>query len=660
MPIRSSRVRFTEVRTRLTAQMKKRIGTEKDDVENGSESRDAPVKGRRGRSHRPFRLLFGQFWKLLDRQRPAILFSLTIMGMATLIKLAPPWATKIAIDNVLGKEPLPEWAATILGHGDKYTQLFLLAGVMTAITLIGTAIGLVGRWQATVATQKVMVSVRRRVFDHALKLPLDKVQDLKTGGVTSLIREDAGGVAELVFSLLYQPTAAILQLIGSVIVLAVVDWRLLVGAIALAPIVFLTHRAWIRRIRPIHRAVRAQRDEIDGHAVEAFGGIRVVRTFGRERSERNRFVFGNDLLIRESLLAWKWMRGIELIWETILPLASIGLLVYGGTLVLQGELSLGDVMMFLVYLGMLLGPVATLAGSAASFQTHLAGLDRVLDMLDEEPEFHTQKTSQPLVPGRVRGGLTLDNLGFSYPGQETPVLSGIDLKVLPGQTIALVGPSGSGKTTLCNLIARFYDPTQGGILLDGTDLADLDLEDYRGLLGIVEQDVFLFDGTIRDNLTYGRPRATETELLAAAEAANALEYIDKLPDRFDTLIGERGVKLSGGQRQRLAIARALLADPTILILDEATSNLDSESERLIQASLAKLLDGRTSFVIAHRLSTITHADQIVVLKDGQIVETGTHDQLFHRSGLYRRMVELQTTPRDHATVQEIEQANFTN
>jgi len=654
MPIRTSRVRYNEVRTRLAAQMARR--GDKDEEDDKPESRDAPVKGRRGRSHRPFSVLVRQFWGTLTGQRRVIVTALFVMGLGTVIGLIPPWATKVAVDNVLGDDPLPAWAAPVLEGLDPYRQLGVLAAVMVTVTLIGAFVGLAGRWMTTVATQKVQVSVRRRVFEHALSLPLDKVQDLKTGGVTSLIREDAGGVAELIFSLLYHPIGAMIQLVGSFIVLAIVDWRLLIGALMLAPVVFWSHRAWINRIRPLHRAVRAQRDEIDGHAVEAFGGIRVVRTFGRERSERNRFVFGNDLLVREQLLAWRWMRGIELVWQTILPLASIALLVYGGTLVLRGELSLGDVMMFIVYLGMLLGPVAALANAAASFQTHLAGLDRVLDMLEEQPEFHAQAVRRPLEAARVRGAITLDGVGFSYPGQETPVLADVTLDVRPGQTIALVGPSGSGKTTLCNLIARFYDPTTGRILLDGADVRDLDLEDYRGLLGIVEQDVFLFDGTIRDNLTYGRPRASDAELLAAVEAANALEYIERLPEKFETLIGERGVKLSGGQRQRLAIARAILADPKILILDEATSNLDSESERLIQGSLSRLLEGRTSFVIAHRLSTITHADQIVVLQNGRVVEVGTHDQLCERSGLYRRMVELQTAPTEPRLEEEASEA----
>jgi ATP-binding cassette subfamily B protein/subfamily B ATP-binding cassette protein MsbA len=289
----------------------------------------------------------------------------------------------------------------------------------------------------------------------------------------------------------------------------------------------------------------------------------------------------------------------------------------------------------------LLGPLATLAASATAFQNSLAALDRVLDLLAEPLEAAPKPDAIRLDPNNVRGQIELRGVGFRYPGTEQLVLSDIDLAVQAGETVALVGRSGSGKTTLSNLVARFYDPTAGAILLDGSDLRDISVESLRRLLGIVEQDVFLFDGTIAENIAYAVRDATREDLQRAARAANAHEFIAALDHGYDTLIGERGVRLSGGQRQRLAIARAVLADPRILILDEATSNLDSESERLIQQSLAELMRGRTSFVIAHRLSTITNADRIVVLQEGRIVESGTHDQLLARRGRYRQMVELQ-------------------
>lgn len=298
--------------------------------------------------------------------------------------------------------------------------------------------------------------------------------------------------------------------------------------------------------------------------------------------------------------------------------------------------------MFLVYLTMLLGPLATLANSATALQDNLAGLDRVLDLLAEPLETSHAPPTRTLDVGKVQGRITFSNLSFKYPTSQQFVLQDIDLDVEPGQTVALVGRSGAGKTTLCNLVARFYDPTEGHIQLDGTDLRDLPVEAYRSLLGIVEQDVFLFDGTIAENIGYGLRNASFAAIEQAAIAANADEFIRDLEKGYDTVIGERGVRLSGGQRQRLAIARALLADPSILILDEATSNLDSESERLIHQSLDRLMQGRTSFVIAHRLSTIARADKIVVMEQGRIVEVGTHIELMAKSGRYRQMVELQT------------------
>jgi ATP-binding cassette subfamily B protein len=521
--------------------------------------------------------------------------------------------------------------------------LYWVGATVGIVSLLATVIHLSGRWYATKAVNKLQVATRRQVFAHAVRLPLHRVYQLKSGGATSLLRDDAGGISDLVFSMLYNPWRAIIQLIGSLIVLAWVDWRMMLAGLLLVPAVYASHRTWINRIRPLYRDIRSQRQTIDSQTTEAFGGMRVVRTYGRERSETTRFVVGNHLMARQQLFVWWWTRVVELIWEVIIPVASIGLLIYGGAQVLNGTLTIGDVTMFLIYLTMLLGPLATLANSATTFQSSLAGLDRVLDLLEEPLETSHTPPTQTLAIDHARGRINFAGVGFKYPGSQQFVLQDIDLEIEPGQTVALVGRSGAGKTTLCNLVARFYDPTAGNITLDGVDLRELPVQEYRSLLGIVEQDVFLFDGTIAENIGYGLRNASSQAIEQAAVAANADEFIRALEQGYDTLIGERGVRLSGGQRQRLAIARALLANPRILILDEATSNLDSESERLIHDSLERLMRGRTSFVIAHRLSTIVRANKIVVMEQGRIVEIGTHEELMGSSGRYRQMVELQTS-----------------
>ncbi|MBX7073520.1 MAG: ABC transporter ATP-binding protein/permease [Pirellulales bacterium] len=604
-------------------------------------SRGHGTRPHSGVRHRSFGQLLTQFWGLMRGHRSALVFALATLSVSTLLKLFPPAATKLVIDHVLGTEPLPPLLARWLPATDPRGLLWSIAGGIVAISLVESVIHLWGRWYATRAAKRVQASVRKRLFEHAVRLPLHRVYQLKSGGVASILREDAGGIAELIFTMIYNPWRALVQLIGSLLVLAWVDWRLLVGALGLLPLVFLGHRTWIRRIRPLYRDIRLRRQEIDSHATEVFGGMRVVRAFGRSGAETGRFLRGTHLMARQELNAWWWARFVEFAWETIIPLATAALLLYGGMQVLEGQLSLGDLMMFLAYLAMLLGPLAVIANSATQFQSDLAGLDRVLDLLAEPQEMVRPADAVRLDPTKVRGRITLRDVSFQYPGASERVLRHIDLDVRAGELIALVGPSGAGKTTLCNLVARFYDPTAGAVLLDGVDLRKIDVDSYRRLLGVVEQDVFLFDGTVAQNIGYATRGAAEDEIRRAAKLANAHEFVTALPAGYDTVIGERGVRLSGGQRQRLAIARAVLADPRILILDEATSNLDTESERLIQQSLATLLRGRTSFVIAHRLSTITHADRIMVIEGGEIIEQGTHDELLAASGRYRRMVQIQ-------------------
>jgi ATP-binding cassette subfamily B protein/subfamily B ATP-binding cassette protein MsbA len=431
------------------------------------------------------------------------------------------------------------------------------------------------------------------------------------------------------------PAVSLIRLLVAVVVLVTLNWRLALTALAIIPGVVLMSFTLARRVRPIYRSVRKDAEQIDGRVGETFSGIRVVRAFRRELRELLDYMQGRHTVLRKELFAHRRELFLWTSWGLLISGVNVVIVWYGGYLNIVGRASIGDIMAFQWYTFLLLNPVWNIVNSFSELQRSLAAMERVFEVLGMEGD-------KPDRPGALHAPpivneIRFENVEFAYR-EGIPVVRDFNVTVPGGAVVALVGRSGAGKTTVTDLVARFHDPTAGRILLNGIDIRDFQLASYRDLLAIVQQDVFLFDGSVRDNIAYGRNDATEAEIEDAARRANAHEFIDRLPDRYATFVGERGVKLSGGQQQRLAIARAILKSPQILILDEATSNLDTESEQLIQASMATLLAGRTTFVVAHRLSTIRRADVILLMEDGRVVERGTHQELMDAGGLYHDMV----------------------
>jgi ATP-binding cassette subfamily B protein/subfamily B ATP-binding cassette protein MsbA len=458
---------------------------------------------------------------------------------------------------------------------------------------------------------------------------------MKTGGILSRLTGDVDTTTGLMQMAIVSPSISIIRLVIAVGVLMALNWRLAFMAMAVIPGAMFISFTSAKRIRPIYRTVRKDVEQIDGRVGETFSGIRVVRAFRRELLEMLDYMRGRHTVLRKELFAQRREMVIWTSWGLLVSGVNVIIVWYGGALNLQGRASIGDIMTFQWYTFLLMNPVWQIVNSFSELQRSLAAMERVFEILamEEDKPDRADAKDAPKVVHEIR----IDNVDFEYR-EGRPVVRDFNVTVRGGSVIALVGRSGAGKTTVTDLVARFHDPTRGRILLNGTDIREFKLKSYRELLAIVQQDVFLFDGSVRDNIAYGRHDATDAEVEDAARRANAYEFIERLPEGFETFVGERGVKLSGGQQQRLAIARAILARPQILILDEATSNLDTESEQLIQASMATLLAGRTTFVIAHRLSTIRRADLILLMVDGRVIERGTHQELMAAQGLYHEMV----------------------
>lgn len=567
---------------------------------------------------------FGEAKALVWEHRWRLVLGLTLMLISRGLSLVLPASTKFVIDEVIGK-----------GKAD---LLWKVAVVALGATMIQALAAFALAQVLGVAAQRAITEMRKRVHAHIERLPVSYFDSMKTGQLISRIMQDAEGVRNLVGTGLVQLTGGIVTASMCLVVLLYLNWKMTLLTIAVLAVFGGVMSYAFKKLRPLFRERGEIQSQLTGRLSESLGGIRVVKAYTAERREKLVFAKGAHKLFRNIA---KSMTGVSFVMAfSSMIVGAIGMVIFlfGGAAVMRQEMTIGDLFMYAAFTGMMAMPVVELASIGTQITEALAGLDRIREVLDLKGEDAEDLGRAPV--GEFRGDIEFDNVSFEYQ-ENTPVLKHVSFRAPAGSTTALVGSSGSGKSTLISLVMNFNQPKTGRILADGRDLAGLKLRDYRSHLGVVFQDNFLFDGTIAENISFAQPGATRQQIEEACRVAHCAEFIDRFENGYDTVVGERGVKLSGGQRQRVAIARAILADPKILILDEATSSLDSESEAMIKQALQHLRAGRTTFVIAHRLSTIRSADQILVIEGGEIVERGTHRELMALNGRYRELHDRQ-------------------
>jgi ATP-binding cassette, subfamily B, bacterial len=565
---------------------------------------------------------FRPYWA----QEAAVLVCILLVAV---LGLAPPVITKWLIDGPIAHRDLRGVAVDV-----------------SAMVVAALAAGVVGVYQGylnSLVGEGIMRDIRTSLVDHLHRMPISFFTNTKTGEIMNRVSNDVDNIDNVVTGTLVSIVTNIATMATTVVTMFVLNWMLALLALAVVPLMILPLSPVGRRMYEIRKRTRQKRDEIESITQEtlSISGITLIKSFVREAFERERFYkVGTDLMALEIKLAMvgRWFMA------AITAMVIIGPAIVwfgGGYLAIAHGLSVGTIVAFVALLGRLYGPASALAGVQVQIVSALAVFERIFEYLDMRPEGERPAGAPPaVILNSVEGDVRFDAVRFGY-SPDRLALDGVSLHVEPGQVAALVGPSGAGKTTITQLVPRFYDPQEGTVRIDGRDVREVDLQSLRSFIGIVSQETYLFHDTILSNLRYGREDATTEQIVAAARAANIHDFIASLPEGYDTIVGERGHKLSGGERQRLAIARVLLKNPRILILDEATSQLDSENEALIQQAIVPLLRGRTSLVIAHRLSTIRSADVIFVVDAGRIVESGTHPELLARNGTYARLYRTQ-------------------
>jgi len=548
------------------------------------------------------------------------------------IPLLLPLIIKYVIDNIIN--------AQNMGSGEKVTELFWLMGIAFVLFLIiRPPVEYIRQYLAQWVGNSILFDIRDKLFDHIQKLSLKFYSQTKTGEIISRVIHDVEQTKNFVITGLMNIWLDVITILIAIGIMLTMDVGLTIVAIILFPIFGWAVKFFYSKLRSLTRDRSQALAEVQGHLHERVQGLSVTRSFALEDYEQEQFGKRNRNFLNRALAHTDWNAKTFAVTNTITDLAPLLVVAFAGYMVINGNVTIGTMAAFLGYMDRVYSPLRRLINSSTVLVQSIASIDRVFEFMNQKYDVKNKENAIEL--GRVDGNIDIENVSFQYDEEENEVLKGIDLHVKKGETIALVGMSGGGKSTIVSLIPRFYDVTDGAIKVDGMDIRDVEARSLRDNIGMVLQDNVLFSESIAMNIRMGNPYATDEEVADAAKAANADEFIRELPEGYDTLVGERGVKLSGGQKQRIAIARVFLNDPSILIFDEATSALDLESEHLIQETMKELAANRTTFIVAHRLSTITHADRIVVIENGEITEIGSHEELMRKQGSYYNLYEIQ-------------------